>query len=79
MLINGAGSKITEERQVNIEQLETRIQDEQKKVQDLIENVTTSEVLLRKDTKSKEALEESKRIKKRFDDSQKRLQSYRQY
>lgn len=70
---------MNEGRQVYVEQLESRITDEQKKVQDLIESVVSSEVLLKKDTKSKEALEEAKRIKKKFDDSSKRLQQFRSY
>jgi hypothetical protein len=39
MLISQAGSKINDERNNNIEQLEQRITDEQQKVREYIDNV----------------------------------------
>jgi len=39
MLISQAGSKINDERNGNIEQLEQRITDEQQKVREYIDNV----------------------------------------
>lgn len=62
-----------------MEELEKRVLEEQEKVQALIEKVTTSETLIRADTPAKEALEEATRIKKRFDESVKRLGSYKSY
>ena len=62
-----------------MEELEKRVLEEQEKVQALIEKVTTSETLIRADTLAKEALDEAARIKKRFDESVKRLGSYESY
>jgi len=62
-----------------LEELEKRVLEEQEKVQALIEKVTTSETLIRADTPAKEALDEAARIKKRFDESVKRLGSYKSY
>jgi len=62
-----------------LEELDKRVLEEQEKVQALIEKVTTSETLIRADTPAKEALDEAARIKKRFDESVKRLASYKSY
>jgi len=53
--------------------------EEQEKVQALIEKVQTSEILIRSDTPAKDALDEASKIKKRFDESVKKLGQFKQY
>jgi hypothetical protein len=52
---------------------------EVEKVQGLIENVTTNEALIRHETLPKEALAEAEKIKKKFDESIKKVKQYKEY
>jgi hypothetical protein len=70
---------VTEQREQNIEELEKRVLEEQERVQGLIEKVGQSETLIRADTPAKEALDEAAKIKRKFDESVKRLSQYKGY
>jgi hypothetical protein len=63
----------------HLEELDKRVVEEAEKVQALIEKVTTSETLIRADTPAKEALDEANRIRRKFDESVKRLAQYKAY
>ena len=52
MIVKSEAS-IQEERNTNVEQLETKISEEQIKVKELIDGIETSDILLKKETKSK--------------------------
>lgn len=74
-----------ESKESNVADLEKRITEEQEKVQSRIEEITTKVVLnTAGDSKdaaatSAGALEEAGRIKKKFDESVKRLQTFKSY
>lgn len=68
-----------EARDGHLEELDKRVVEEAEKVQALIEKVTTSETLIRADTPAKEALDEANRIRRKFDESVKRLAQYKAY
>lgn len=70
---------MTEQREQNIEDLEKRVVEEQERVAALIEKVAQSETLIRADTPAKEALDEAAKIKRKFDESVKRLAQYKGY
>lgn len=71
-------SNITEERESNVEDLQKKVVEEQEKVQSLIEKVS-NDTLTSADTPAKEALDEAAKIKKKFDESVKRLSQYKGY
>mmetsp|Transcript_11712 Transcript_11712/g.17850 ORF Transcript_11712/g.17850 Transcript_11712/m.17850 type:complete len:417 (-) Transcript_11712:9814-11064(-) len=79
MLITKAEEETKESRDNNVEELGKRVIEEQEKVMALIEKVTTSEILIRADTPAKEALDEASKIKKRFDESVKKLGQFKSY
>jgi len=53
--------------------------EETEKIVQLIEKVTTSELLIRHDTPAKEALDEAAKIKKKFDSSVERVNQFQAY
>jgi hypothetical protein len=59
--------------------LEEKVVEEQERVRALIEAVGESETLIRADTPAKEALAEATKIKKKFDESVKRLSMFKGY
>lgn len=77
--IREAEAATAEAAGTNVEELETRVAEEQERVHSLIEKVTSSETLIREATAPKEALEEAGKIKKKFDESVKRLDTYNHY
>jgi len=70
---------VTEQREQNVEDLGKKVVDEQNKVSELIEKVAQSETLIRADTPAKEALDEAAKIKRKFDESVKKLAQYKAY
>ena len=78
-LIIKAEEETSESRENNVEELGKKVVEEQEKVQALIEKVQTSEILIRSDTPAKDALDEASKIKKRFDESVKKLGQFKQY
>jgi len=72
-LVEKAEIDVTEQREQSVEALEEKIIEEQEKVKALIEKVGDSEVLIQATTPEKEALDEAAKIKKKFDESVKRL------
>ena len=78
-MINQSKSDITEQRENNVEDLQKKVLEEQEKIQALIEKITTSETLIRADTPAKEALDEANKIKKKFDDSVKKMAQFKGY
>jgi len=74
-----ADTEVQGERESHVEDLGKKIVEDQKKVSDLIEQVETSPVLLDKDAKSKEALDVANKIRKRFDDCQRKLSTFKLY
>lgn len=69
--------EIVSKKEENVEELAKKIIEEQEKVQGLIEEVLTSETLIRADTTTKDALEKASKIKKNFDDRVKKLAQYK--
>ena len=65
-----------EQKEGNVDELEKKMAEETEKIVQLIEKVTTSELLMRADTPPKEALDEAAKIKKKFDASVERLNQY---
>jgi len=53
--------------------------EEQEKVKQLIEDVATNDKLMRAETLPKEALDTATKIKKKFDESQRKLTQYQEY
>lgn len=74
-----AAEDVLAEREAHVEDLGKKIVEEQKKVTDLVEQIETSPVLLDKDSKSKEALDVANKIRKRFDDCQRKLSTFKLY
>lgn len=72
-LVEKAEVDVTEQREQNVEALEEKVVEEQERVRALIEKVGESETLIRADTPAKEALDEAAKIKRKFDESVKRL------
>jgi len=72
-LVTNAEVDVTEQREQNVEALEEKVVEEQERVSALIEKVGESETLIRADTPAKEALDEAAKIKRKFDESVKRL------
>lgn len=72
-LVDKAEVDVTEQREANVDMLRDKVEEEQEKVRGLIEKVGESEALIRADTPAKEALDEAAKIKKKFDESVKRL------
>ena len=72
-LVEKAEVDVTEQREQNVEALEEKVVEEQERVRALIEKVGESETLIRADTPAQEALDEATKIKKKFDESVKRL------
>ena len=71
--------EVVSRKEENVVELAQKIEEEQGKVQGLIEEVLTSEALIRADTPTKEALEKASKIKKNYDDRVKKLAQYKQY
>jgi hypothetical protein len=67
------------EREGHVEDLEKRLFEEQEKVKLLIEDVQTNEKLTRAETTSKEALDTAVRIRKKYDESVRKLNQYLGY
>lgn len=78
-LVDKAEVDVTEQREQNVEALEEKVLEEQEKVRVLIDRVGDSETLIRADTPAKEALDEAAKIKRKFDESVKRLSQYKGY
>ena len=78
-LVEKAEVDVTEQREQNVEALEEKVVEEQERVRALIEKVGESETLIRADTPAKEALDEAAKIKRKFDESVKRLSKYKGY
>jgi hypothetical protein len=78
-LVEKAEVDVTEQREQNVEALEEKVVEEQERVRALIEKVGESETLIRADTPAKEALDEAAKIKRKFDESVKRLSQYKGY
>lgn len=74
-----AQSETLKEREAHVEDLEKRLFEEQEKVKLLIEDVTTNEKLMRADTSAKEALDTANKIKKKYDESVKKLNQFTAY
>ena len=72
-LVEKAEADVGEQREQNVEALEEKVVDQQERVRALIEKVGESETLIRADTPAKEALDEAAKIKRKFDESVKRL------
>lgn len=62
-----------------MEDLQKKVLEEQEKVQGLIQKVTESPILTDAETPAKEALDEANKIKKKFDESVKKLSQYKGY
>lgn len=71
--IDKAQAETHQQKEGNVEELEKKLVEEQERVQSLIDKVTTSETLIRAETLPKDALDEAGRIKKKFDESLRRL------
>jgi hypothetical protein len=78
-VIGKSDADTKEAKDGHLEELDKRVVEEAEKVQALIEKVTTSETLIRADTPAKEALDEANRIRRKFDESVKRLAQYKAY
>lgn len=74
-----ANEEVLKDRDSHVEDLEKRLFEEQEKVKQLIEDVVTNEKLMRAETPPKEALDTANKIKKKFDDSQRKLNQYQEY
>ena len=71
--IDKAKAETEGQKEANVEELEKKMVQEIEKVQGLIENVTTNEALIRHETLPKDALAEAEKIKKKFDESVKKV------
>ena len=78
-LLQQAAETVKEAREANIEELDKRVIEEQEKVANLIEKLSSSEQLMKAHTPAKEALDEAAKLKKRFDNSVERLSQYQAY
>jgi predicted RNase H-like nuclease (RuvC/YqgF family) len=67
------------EREVHVEDLEKRLFEEQEKVKQLIEDLATNEKLMRAETPGKEALDTATKIRKKYDESVRKLNQYLGY
>lgn len=74
-----AQEETLKERQDHVDDLEKRLFEEQEKVKLLIEDVSTNEKLMRADTASKDALDTANKIRKKYDESVKKLNQYTNY
>ena len=77
--MNKSHEDVLKERDAHIEDLEKRLLEEQDKVKQLVEDVLTSEKLMRAETPPKEALDAANKIKKKFDESQRKLNQYQEF
>lgn len=77
-LISNSEGQIADSKENNVEELDKKINEEKEKIVAQIEKLT-SESLMSKATIAKEALDELSKIKKKADDSVKRLDQYKKY
>ena len=77
-LIAQAEGSIAESKENNVEELDKKINEEKEKIMGHIDKLT-SENLMSKATPFNTAIEELNKIKKKFDDSGKRLNTYKSY
>ena len=77
--LTDARDEVAKERDGHVEDLEKRMFEEQEKVKQLIEDVATNDKLMRAETLPKEALDTATKIKKKFDESQRKLTQYQEY
>ena len=72
LLIQGADGQVADNKETNVEELDKKINEEKDKIVALIGKLN-SEILVSKATTCKDALDDLKRIKKKFDESIKKL------
>lgn len=77
-LIAQAEGGIAESKDNNVEELDKKINEEKEKIMNHIDKIQ-SESLMSKGTPFNTAIEELNKIKKKFDDSVKRLNQYKSY
>jgi hypothetical protein len=77
-LIELSEEQVLTNKEQNVEELDKRINEEKEKIELQVEKIN-SEVLMTSITPNKESLEELARIKKKFDESTKRLNQYKTY
>lgn len=76
-IANAQGS-VEENKDTNVEELDKKINEERDKISQYIDKLK-SETLISKDTTNKEALDELAKIKKRSDESVKKITQFKSY
>ena len=76
--MNEAEAKSGLQKETNVETLVSRIEEEKTRLDEYIEK-SQSETLMNKDMPAKDALEELSKLKRRYDETWKKIQTYQEY